>query len=65
MEAVKNLIPEDFLGGARVTSPEKIAQGIMISHYQVISSCFMNFLLLHTFINLQPSSPFFFFFSSW
>jgi hypothetical protein len=35
MEVVQNLIPEDFLGGARVTSPEKIAQGIMISHYQV------------------------------
>jgi hypothetical protein len=35
MEAIKNLIPEGFLGNARVSSPEKIAQGIPISHYQV------------------------------
>jgi hypothetical protein len=35
MEAIKNLIPEGFLGGAEATSPERIAQGIMISHYQV------------------------------
>jgi hypothetical protein len=35
MEAIKNLIPEGFLGNAGVSSPEKIAQGILISHYQV------------------------------
>lgn len=35
MEAIKNLIPEGFLGNARVSSPERIAQGILISHYQV------------------------------
>jgi hypothetical protein len=35
MEAIKNLIPEGFLGNAGVFSPEKIAQGILISHYQV------------------------------
>jgi hypothetical protein len=35
MEAIKNLIPERFLGNAGVSSPEKIAQGILISHYQV------------------------------
>jgi hypothetical protein len=33
MEAIKNLIPEGFLGNAGVSSPEKIAQGILISHY--------------------------------
>jgi hypothetical protein len=37
MEAIKNLIPEGFLGNAGVSSPEKIAQGILISHYQVSS----------------------------
>jgi hypothetical protein len=37
MEAMQNLIPEDFLGGVKVASPEKIAQGIMISHYQITS----------------------------
>jgi hypothetical protein len=63
MEAMQNLIPEDFLGGARVTSPEKIAQGIMISHYQVVSSCFRKFPLTCTFINSHfLSSSFFFFF---
>jgi hypothetical protein len=35
MEAIKNLIPEGFLGNARTASPERIAQGILISHYQV------------------------------
>jgi len=35
MEAIKNLIPEGFLGNARTSSPERIAQGILISHYQV------------------------------
>jgi hypothetical protein len=35
MEAIKSLIPEGYLGSAGVSSPEKIAQGIMISHYQV------------------------------
>jgi hypothetical protein len=35
MEAIKNLIPEGYLGNAGVSSPEKIAQGILISHYQV------------------------------
>jgi hypothetical protein len=35
MEAIKNLIPEGFLGHAGVSSPEKIAQGILIFHYQV------------------------------
>jgi hypothetical protein len=35
MEAIKNLIPEGFIGNARVSSPNKIAQGILISHYQV------------------------------
>jgi hypothetical protein len=35
MEAIKNLIPEGYLGSAGVSSPEKIAQGILISHYQV------------------------------
>jgi hypothetical protein len=35
MEAIKNLIPEGFLGNAGVSSPDKIAQGILISHYQV------------------------------
>jgi len=33
MEAIKNLIPEGFLGNAGVSSPDKIAQGILISHY--------------------------------
>jgi hypothetical protein len=33
MEAIKNLIPEGFLGNAGASSPEKIAQGILISHY--------------------------------
>jgi hypothetical protein len=35
MEAIKNMIPEGFLGNAGVSSPERIAQGILISHYQV------------------------------
>jgi hypothetical protein len=35
MEAIKNLIPKGFLGNAGVSSPDKIAQGILISHYQV------------------------------
>jgi hypothetical protein len=35
LEAIKNLIPEGFLGGTGATLPERIAQGIMISHYQV------------------------------
>jgi hypothetical protein len=35
MEAIKNLIPEGYLGNAGVSAPEKIAQGILISHYQV------------------------------
>jgi hypothetical protein len=35
LEAVKNLIPEGFLGNAGTASPERIAQGILISHYQV------------------------------
>jgi hypothetical protein len=35
MEAIKNLIPEGYLGNAGASSPEKIAQGILISHYQV------------------------------
>jgi len=35
MEAIKNLIPEGYLGNTGVSSPEKIAQGILISHYQV------------------------------
>jgi hypothetical protein len=35
MEAIKNLIPEGFLGNAGASSPEKIAQGILISYYQV------------------------------
>jgi hypothetical protein len=35
MEAIKNLIPEGFLGNAGVSSPEKIAQGILISHFQM------------------------------
>jgi hypothetical protein len=35
MEAIKNIIPEGFLGNAGTFSPEKIAQGILISHYQV------------------------------
>lgn len=35
MEAIKNLILEGFLGNAGVSSPDKIAQGILISHYQV------------------------------
>jgi hypothetical protein len=35
MEAIKNLIPEGFLGNAGVSSPERITQGILISHYQV------------------------------
>jgi hypothetical protein len=35
MEAIKNLILEGFLGNAGVSSPERIAQGILISHYQV------------------------------
>jgi hypothetical protein len=35
MDAIKNLILEGFLGNAGVSSPEKIAQGILISHYQV------------------------------
>jgi hypothetical protein len=35
MEAIKNLIPEGFLGNAGASFPEKIAQGILISHYQV------------------------------
>jgi hypothetical protein len=35
MEDIKNLIPEGFLGNAGVSSPEKIAQGILTSHYQV------------------------------
>lgn len=34
METIKNLIPEGFLGNAGASSPEKIAQGILISHYQ-------------------------------
>jgi hypothetical protein len=62
MEARQNLIPKDFLGGARVTSPEKIVQGIMISHYQVVSSCLRNFPLTRTFINSHSSSFFFLFF---
>lgn len=33
MEAIKNLIPEGFLGNAGTVSPERIAQGILISHY--------------------------------
>jgi hypothetical protein len=37
MEAIKNLIPEGFLGNAGTSSPERIAQGILISHYQVKS----------------------------
>jgi hypothetical protein len=35
MEAIKNLIPEGYLGNAGTSSPEKLAQGILISHYQV------------------------------
>jgi hypothetical protein len=35
MEAIKNRIPEGFFGNAGVSSPEKIAQGILISHYPV------------------------------
>jgi hypothetical protein len=35
MEAIKNLIPEGFLGNAGTSSPKRIAQGILISHYQV------------------------------
>jgi hypothetical protein len=35
MEAIKNLIPEGFLRNVGASSPEKIAQGILISHYQV------------------------------
>jgi hypothetical protein len=35
MEAIKNLIPEGFLGNAGVSFLDKIAQGILISHYQV------------------------------
>jgi len=35
MEAIKNLIPEGYLGNVGVSSPEKIAQGLLISHYQV------------------------------
>jgi hypothetical protein len=35
MEAIKNLIPDGYLGNAGASSPEKIAQGILISHYQV------------------------------
>jgi hypothetical protein len=35
MEAKKYLFPEGFLGNAGVSSLEKIAQGIFISHYQV------------------------------
>jgi hypothetical protein len=35
MEAIKNLIPEGFLANARTASPERISQGILISHYQV------------------------------
>jgi hypothetical protein len=31
MEAIKNLIPEGYLGNTGVSSPEKIAQGILIS----------------------------------
>jgi hypothetical protein len=62
MEAVQNLIPEDFLAGARVTSSEKIAQGIIISHYQVISFCLRNSSLLHIFINSPSISSIFFFF---
>jgi len=37
MEAIKNLIPEGYLGNAGASSPEKIAQGILISHYQAFS----------------------------
>jgi hypothetical protein len=35
MEAIKSLIPEGFLGNVGTSSPEKIAQGILISHYRV------------------------------
>jgi hypothetical protein len=35
MEAIKNLIPEGFLGNAGTSSPERISQGLLISHYQV------------------------------
>ncbi|XP_062161875.1 uncharacterized protein LOC133868887 [Alnus glutinosa] len=35
IEAIKNLIPDGYLGNAGASSPEKIAQGILISHYQV------------------------------
>jgi hypothetical protein len=35
MEAIKNLIPKGFLGNAGTSSPERIAQGLLISHYQV------------------------------
>jgi hypothetical protein len=64
MEAVQNLIPEDFLGGARVTSPEKIAQGIMISHYQVTYFYLGNFSLCFKSSPLIIKKFFFFFFFS-
>jgi hypothetical protein len=35
MEAIKNLILDGFLCNAGTSSPERIAQGILISHYQV------------------------------
>lgn len=35
MEAIKNLIPEGYLGTTGVHSPERIAQCVLISHYQV------------------------------
>jgi hypothetical protein len=47
MEAIQNLIPEDFMGGAQVTSLEKIAQGIMISHYQVTYFYLGNFFTIY------------------
>jgi len=45
IEAIKNLIPEGFLGNAGAASLERIAQGIMISHYQVKFLESLNYLL--------------------
>jgi hypothetical protein len=62
MEAIKNLIPKGFLGNAGASSPEKIAQCILISHYQVSfrKQTFVLTNFKHSILNL----PTFFFIAS-
>jgi hypothetical protein len=59
MEAIKNLIPEGYLGNTGVSSPEKIAQGILISHYQV-SFWDQDFSFC---LHLEPAFAYFFLYS--